>query len=200
MIDLLGQLALLRQAVFDKPRKHTHLRPLYLKGFVNGKPLTKMFMDGGAAINVMSYTTFRKLGMTEEDLLKTDIILRVFAGNPSENHGAAHVELMIGSKTLITTFFVIDSKGLYNFLLGRDWIHANCCVPSTMHQVLIQWNGDDVEVVQADDSVSVAATETSFWEYDGLECFSGKEWTEDTISTSSKGKQPIEIVGSHGNF
>jgi hypothetical protein len=83
MIDLLGQLALLRQAVFDKPRKNTHLRPLYLKGFVNGKPLTKMFIDGGAAINVMSYTTFRKLGMTEEDLLKTDIILRVFAGNPS---------------------------------------------------------------------------------------------------------------------
>jgi hypothetical protein len=25
--------------------------------------LTKMFVDGGVAVNVMSYTTFRKLGM-----------------------------------------------------------------------------------------------------------------------------------------
>jgi predicted aspartyl protease len=39
------------------------MRPLYLKGYVNGKPLTKMFVDGGAAVNVMPYTTFRKLGM-----------------------------------------------------------------------------------------------------------------------------------------
>jgi predicted aspartyl protease len=39
------------------------MRPLYLRGYVNGKPLIKMFVDGGAAVNVMPYTTFRKLGM-----------------------------------------------------------------------------------------------------------------------------------------
>jgi hypothetical protein len=31
---------------------------------------------------------------------------------------------MIGSKTLLTTFFVIEGKGAYSLLLGRDWIHA----------------------------------------------------------------------------
>jgi hypothetical protein len=39
------------------------MRLLYLKGYVNGMPLTKMFVDGGATVNVMSYTTFRKLVM-----------------------------------------------------------------------------------------------------------------------------------------
>ena len=81
--DLMAQLVLTQQAVFDKPIKNRHLRPLYLKGYVNGKPLTKMFVDGGAAINIMPYTTFRKLGMTNEELLKTDMVLRDFAGNPS---------------------------------------------------------------------------------------------------------------------
>jgi hypothetical protein len=109
--DLMAQLVLTQRAVFDKPAKHRHLKPLYLKGYVNGKPLTKMFVDGGAAINIMPYTTFRKLGMTSEDLLKTDMILRDFASNPSDTRGAVHAELMIGSKTLITTFFVIDGKG-----------------------------------------------------------------------------------------
>ena len=73
--NLMAQLILARQAVFDKPIKHRHLKPLYLKGYVNGKPLTKMFVDGGAAINIMPYATFRKLGMTSEDLLKTDMVL-----------------------------------------------------------------------------------------------------------------------------
>jgi hypothetical protein len=43
-----------------------------------------------------------------------------------------------------------------------------------MHQILIQWVGDDVEVVHDDDSVSVVATESTYREYEGVDCFSGK--------------------------
>jgi hypothetical protein len=60
---MMAQLVLDKQAIFDKPAKNRHMRPLYLRGYVNGKPLTKMFVDGGAVVNVMPYTTFRKLGM-----------------------------------------------------------------------------------------------------------------------------------------
>jgi hypothetical protein len=148
---LVAQLMLAKQATFDKPAKNRHMRPLYLRGYVNRKPLTKMFIDGGAAVNVMPYTTFRKLGMGLGDLMPTSIVLNDFAGNPSDTKGCVHVDLMIGSKTLLTTFF-IDGKGAYSLLLGRDWIHVNCCIPSTMHQQLVQWVDDDVEVVQADDS------------------------------------------------
>jgi hypothetical protein len=65
---------------------------------------------------------------------------------------------MIGSKTMLTTFFVTEGKGAYNLLLGQDWIHANCCIPSTMHLRLVQWVDDDVKVVQADYSVSMVRT------------------------------------------
>jgi 2-phospho-L-lactate guanylyltransferase (CobY/MobA/RfbA family) len=37
-----------------------------------------------------------------------------------------------------------------------------------MHQQLVQWVDDDIEVVQADDSVSVANVEPAFWEYQGI--------------------------------
>jgi hypothetical protein len=131
---LMAQLVLAKQATFDKPAKNRYMRPLYLRGYVNGKPLTKMFVDGGVAVNVMPYTTFRKLGMGPRDLTPTSIVLNDFAGNPSNTKGCVHVDLMIGSKTLLTTFFVIEGKGAYSLLLGRDCIHANCCIPSTMHQ------------------------------------------------------------------
>jgi hypothetical protein len=133
-LGLMAQLVLAKQATFDKPAKNRHMRPLYWRGYVNGKPLTKMFVDGGATVNVMSYTTFRKLGMGPRGLTPTSIVLNDFAANPSDTKGYVHVDLMIGSKTLLTTFFVIEGKGAYSFLLGQDWIHANCCIPSTMHQ------------------------------------------------------------------
>jgi hypothetical protein len=82
----------------------------------------------------MPYTTFRKLGKGPEDLIKTDMMLKNFGENASKTKGAINVELIIRSETLLTTFFVIEGKGSYNLLLGPNWIHANCCVPSTMHQ------------------------------------------------------------------
>jgi predicted aspartyl protease len=56
------------QATFDKleEKERRHLRPLYIKGHVDGRPMTKMMVDGGAAVNVMPYATYRKLGMGEE--------------------------------------------------------------------------------------------------------------------------------------
>ena len=76
---------------------------------------------------------FRKLGKGPGDLIETDMMLEDFGGNASKTRRAINIELTIGSKTVHTTFFVIDGKGSYSLLLGRDWIHANCCVPSTMH-------------------------------------------------------------------
>jgi hypothetical protein len=89
---LMAQLVLAKQVTFDKPAKNRHMRPLYLKGYINGKPLTKMFVDGRAAVNVMLYTTFRKLGMGPGDLTPMSVILNDFAGNPSDTRGCVHVD------------------------------------------------------------------------------------------------------------
>jgi hypothetical protein len=70
-----------------------------------------------------------------------------FSGEPTEAKGIVSKELTIGSKTMPTTFFVVDVKGRYNVLLGCDWIHANGYVPSMVHQCVMQWVGDQVVVV-----------------------------------------------------
>jgi hypothetical protein len=124
-----------RQAIFEKPEdeKRQHLKALFLKGFVNGKPITRMLVDGGVAVNLMSYTMLCKIGKSNEDLTQTDMMLVDFEGNVSPAQGAICVKLTIDSKTLPTAFFIIKGRGSYNLLRGRDWIHANCCIPSTMH-------------------------------------------------------------------
>ena len=82
--EMVAKLTDVQQAIFDKPVKHRHLKALYIKGFVDGKPMNKMLVDGGASVNLMPYTTFRKLGKGPGDLLETDMMLRDFGGNTSK--------------------------------------------------------------------------------------------------------------------
>ena len=83
-----AQLALQpQQATFYKSSHHRHLKALYMKRFVVGKPMTKMLVDGGAAVNLMPYTTFRKLGKGLGDLLETDMMLKDFGGKASRPKG-----------------------------------------------------------------------------------------------------------------
>jgi hypothetical protein len=117
-------------------------------------------VDGGASINILLLSLFKKLGHIEGDLKHTNLSLSGFAGDPTEAKGIICKELMVRSKTVPTTFFVMDMKGCYNMVLGQDWIHANECVPSTLHQCVIQWVGDKVEVIQADEDMCIAMTES----------------------------------------
>jgi hypothetical protein len=38
------------------------MKPLYVRGHIDGRPISRMLVDGGAAINLMSYSVFKKLG------------------------------------------------------------------------------------------------------------------------------------------
>src|SRR5664279_4759488 len=97
-----------------------------------------MMVDGGAVVNLMPYSVFKKLQLDDDELLKTNMVLNEFEdGEGVEAKGVISLELTVGSKTLATVFFVAEVQGNYNVLLGRDWLHANQCVPSTMHQKLV---------------------------------------------------------------
>jgi hypothetical protein len=96
-----------------------------------------MLVDTGAVVNIMSYSVLCQLGRSTEDLIKTNVTLSDFIGQASEVQGVPNVDLTMGSKTVPTSFFIVSSKSTYTVLLRRDWIHANYCIPSTMHQCLI---------------------------------------------------------------
>lgn len=46
----------------------------------------------------------------------------------------------------MSAFFVVNTSAHYQALL-----HANQCVPSTLHPFVLLWKEDDVEIVWADD-------------------------------------------------
>jgi hypothetical protein len=118
------------------------MRPLYIRGHLDGRPIGRMMVDDGASMNIMPLVTFQKFGQQESELKQTNLSFTGFAGEATEANGIVSKELTVGSKTLPMAFFVVDVKGRYNILLVCDWIHANECVLSTLHQCVIQWVSD----------------------------------------------------------
>ena len=101
-----------------------------MRGHINGRPIFRMLVDGGAIVNLMPYSLFKKLGGTDEELIKMNMTVSgVGGGDPIGAKGVASMELTVGSKTLATAFFISEVQGNFSLILGRDWIHAiNMCL------------------------------------------------------------------------
>ena len=100
----------------------------------DGRPINRVLINGGAIMNVMPVEILKKLGKSQKDLKETNMKMTNFTGESIDALGFYIAELTIGTKISITVFFVMDAKLGYSFLLGRDWIYSNMCVPSTFHQ------------------------------------------------------------------
>jgi hypothetical protein len=169
---------------------------MYLKGYINGHPVNKILVDIGAVVNIISYSVLRRLGCSAEDLIKTNVMLSDFNGQASEAQGILNVDLTMGSKTFLTSFFIVSRKSTYTVLLERDWIHANCCIPSMMHQCLIQWDGDEVEVVHVDGSIEISLAAMSIWDAEDQVPISGISLEGcDRVEATKKGVRLVLSTG-----
>ena len=105
------------------------------------------------------------------------------------------MELTVGSKMIATAFFVSEVQVNFSLILGRDWIHANQCVPSTLHQFLIQWIDDEVEIVPGDTSSFIATADSnSIGANDNVKCISGLDLSDyELISCTKEGFVPATL-------
>jgi hypothetical protein len=193
-----------RDAVFQRLKdSENHLKPMYIQGHLDGMPISQMLVDGGAIINLMPYSFFKKMGKFDEELIKTNMMINGVGGSdPIGSKGVPFMELTVGSKTLATTFFIAKVQGNYSIILGWDWIHANPCIPSTLHQFLIQWVGDDVEVIHVDTTACVAMANSSIWMHEVVKCLSGLDLLDYYfLSVSKDGFVPVHVkpVENHLN-
>jgi hypothetical protein len=110
-----------KEDVFEKPEEWSqHLKSLYIRGHIDGKPISRMLVDGGAAINLMMYSIFKKLGREDDELVKTNLMLNGVGANQMEARGVISMEPTVGSKSLATTFFVNEVQSNYSVILGHD--------------------------------------------------------------------------------
>ena len=110
---------------FKKWTKARYLMPLCIKAYVNGKPVNRVLIDGEAMLNVMPYSTDKRLGRSCKDLRETNMTMSNFTKGNILALGFLIAELIVRSRTTNTVFCKVDVKPSYVVLLGREWIYAN---------------------------------------------------------------------------
>ena len=71
--------------MFEKPSKQMtqHLKSLYIKAHMNGRPVNKVLVDNGAAVNILPYKMLSKLAKTEENLTPLDMAVNGCTREPT---------------------------------------------------------------------------------------------------------------------
>ena len=90
--------------------------------------MSKVLEENGQATNVMPLRMLRALRRGISDPIEKELSVSAFIGAISKTLGVLLIDIVVGSKNSLSTFFVINSTTNYNVLLERDWIHANWCV------------------------------------------------------------------------
>jgi len=97
---------------FQKPlvEMFRHLKPLYIKATINRKPVSKVFVNRGAVLNIMPLVTLKKLGKSTKDLISTKIKMTNFTGVVIGAIGVLVAEIIVGLKMMSSVFFVVDAS------------------------------------------------------------------------------------------
>jgi hypothetical protein len=107
------------RAVFEKVKgADEHMKPLFVREHLDRRLIGHMMVDGRASVNIMHLAVFKQLGHIDADLKWTNLSLSVFSAEPPKAQGIISKEVIVGSKTMPTTFFMVDVRGRYNVLLG----------------------------------------------------------------------------------
>ena len=100
-----------QKVILEKPSVEMirHIKPLYVRAHLNGKPVSKVLIDNGSTVNVMPLRMLRVLGRSINDLIETEVAVSAFIGEVSKTLGILPIDITIGSKTALSAIFVIDS-------------------------------------------------------------------------------------------
>ncbi|GKB35285.1 reverse transcriptase domain-containing protein [Tanacetum coccineum] len=115
--------------------------PLIIKAEVEGYLVRRVFVDQGAAVQVMLEHCFRNLPMTvQARLMQTHTELVGFSGEQLLPMGKIELEVMFGSEGLCrkTTmkFTLVKASSSYNIILGRTRMKELRAISSIMHAMM----------------------------------------------------------------
>ncbi|XP_065050275.1 uncharacterized protein LOC135680323 [Musa acuminata AAA Group] len=102
--------------------------------------MRRIMVDTGSSADILYFDAFQKLGLARENLSPMCSALTGFTGDSISPLGAVTLPLTLGtppkSKTVMTTFLVVDLPTAYNAILGRPTLNKVRAVVSTYYQTI----------------------------------------------------------------
>ncbi|XP_026449814.1 uncharacterized protein LOC113349979 [Papaver somniferum] len=113
-----------------------HNDPLVLTLPVSGWDVKKILIDGGSSVNVLFYDTFKRIKLTDEQLMSSYYTIYGFNGAATKPLRDIVLEVKAGPMKVSTRFSIVYAPSPYNAIIGRRWVHKLKEVAATYHQYL----------------------------------------------------------------
>ena len=96
-----------------------HNQPLFVSGYTRGERVSRILIDDGSAVNIMPKGMMRRLGISMEELSKSQLVIQGFNQEGQRAIGMIRLDVTIDELKARPLFHVINLKTSYNLLLGR---------------------------------------------------------------------------------
>ncbi|XP_065023311.1 uncharacterized protein LOC135649130 [Musa acuminata AAA Group] len=117
-----------------------HDDALVISARVANAHMRRIMVDTGSSADILYLDAFQKLGLARRNLSPMCSALTDFTGDSISPLGSISLPLTLGtpprSKTVMTTFLVVDLPTAYNAILGRPTLNKVRAVVSTYYQTI----------------------------------------------------------------
>ena len=96
-----------------------HNRPLFVSGYTRRERVSRILIDDRSAVNIMPKGMMRRLGISMEELSKSQLVIQGFNQEGQRAIGMIRLDVTIDELKARPLFHVINLKTSYNLLLGR---------------------------------------------------------------------------------
>ena len=86
-----------------------------------GITLAHVLVDTGSSLNVLPKKALDRLDCEGLTLKPSNIMVRAFDESKRMVHEEVDILIKVGTQTFDSTFYVMDIRPSYSFLLGRPW-------------------------------------------------------------------------------
>ena len=93
-----------QKVILEKPSVEMTrpIKPLYVRGHLNGRPVLKVLIDDGSVVNVIPLSMLGALGRSINDLIETEVVVSAFTGEVSKTLGILPIDITISSKNALS--------------------------------------------------------------------------------------------------
>ncbi|XP_026435111.1 uncharacterized protein LOC113332820 [Papaver somniferum] len=143
----------------------THNDAIVILALIGMYKVRRVLVDTGSSINVIFSGAYSSMSLREIQVEADDNHIIGFSRETMTAIVRINLPTMVGGRTVMQYFSLLDFRAPYNAILGRDWIHATKAVISTVHQCFKFITPAGVMKVRSDQVASHKCHESAMEEY-----------------------------------